>query len=427
MITIISLFMITTRQFRMNSQHTLDSQLNTLIYYLQSPYTSNTRVPTISHTWLNQFESSNNLIIHIEENHSDLLYKSSLPLPENRKELINLAMQKAVQQNDFNFYIYSSSDTPLHATSFELKLNNKAHYLVNAASLLIQNHSCQIVLLKDMKEDDLQIRHQFLIYLLLFLMGTFVLTLFSFWFSGHAIAPIIENERSQKAFIAAASHELRSPITVIETNSSALASQYPTIQASLFYTSIKKECQRMTHLISDLLLLSHADTHTNWSLELRPIEIDTLLLEVHDTFYPLAQQSGHDLILHIQEEATPTCMLDAERLTQVLNILISNALDYTPTGCSITLALSFPSSYELCISVIDDGPGIADQYKPLVFQRFYRIDSSRHKKEHTGLGLSIAYELIKLHKGKLTLVDTLPHGCTFNIFLPINQASPSTK
>lgn len=101
--------------------------------------------------------------------------------------------------------------------------------------------------------------------------------------------------------------------------------------------------------------------------------------------------------------------------------MLNNAISYTPEGSTITLSLSDPTSESLCISVIDDGAGISDEHKPYIFKRFYRVDTARHTKEHFGLGLSIAHEIISLHGGKLILEDTIPHGCTFKISLPIRQ------
>ena len=180
----------------------------------------------------------------------------------------------------------------------------------------------------------------------------------------------------------------------------------------------------MTKLVSDLLLLSHADTHTHWSLELKSSLPDTLLLESYDAFYLRAKELEHILEIHLPDEPCLPCLLDATRLTQVITILLDNALSYTPKGSTITLQLSYLAQ-ELCIQVIDNGLGISDVHKAHIFERFYRIDSSRHQSEHSGLGLSIAKEIITLHKGKLLLTDTYPHGCTFTILLPIKHSSIS--
>lgn len=420
MFTVVSTFLITKKQLNDQSKHTLYTQLSTLVYYLQNSLSAPNQVYTIQHRWLSQLELDNDLIIHIETNHSPLIFKGSYQTQTDRDKLIQKAIDTAINQYHFNFYIYANYDQSLHCSAFELKLPTHEHYLVQVTSIAFSNSTCQIVMLKDMKADDLQVRYQLLLYLFLFLIGTILLTLFSYWFAGHALIPIIENDRRQKEFIAAASHELRSPLAVLQTNSSALAGEYPEITVSPFYHSIQTESRRMSRLISDLLLLSHADTHSHWSLNLVPTEIDTLLLEIYDLFYLQASKENYLLKLSLPEEPISPCLLDAERITQVLSILIRNAFSYTPAGTTITLALSY-TSHDFCLSVIDDGPGIPDEHKKQVFERFYRIDPSRHQKEHSGLGLSIAYEIISLHGGSLTLEDTYPHGCTFKIILPIKS------
>lgn len=420
MFTVVSTFLITRKQLHEQSKHTLDTQLNNLVYYLQNTFSSPSRIYTIQHRWLSQLELDNDLIIHIESNHNPLTFKGSYQTKTNRKELIQKAIDTAITQYHFNFYIYANYAQSLHSIGFELKLSPNEHYLAQVTSIAVNQTNCQIVMLRDMKTDDQEVRYQLLLYLLFFLLSTIILTLFSYWFAGHALIPIMENDRRQKEFIAAASHELRSPLAVLQTNSSALAGEYPEITGSSFYHSIETESRRMSRLVSDLLLLSHADTHSNWSLNISLTELDTLLLEVYDLFYAQAQKRNHKLELKLPEEPLSPSLIDAERITQVLSILIRNAFSYTPEGTSITLTLSC-TSHDYYLSVIDNGAGIPDEHKKQVFERFYRIDASRHKKEHSGLGLSIAREIVSLHGGKLTLQDTIPHGCTFTITLPINS------
>lgn len=105
------------------------------------------------------------------------------------------------------------------------------------------------------------------------------------------------------------------------------------------------------------------------------------------------------------------------RLKQVLAILIDNAIAHTPIDTTIKLILSSDTS-SLSICVSDNGNGIQAADKNRIFDRFYQLDHSRHQKDHYGLGLSIAYEIIKLHSGTLIVKDTIPHGATFEITLP---------
>ena len=420
-LTVIITFLISQSQFNTRTRLSLNAQLNTLVYYLQNAYSYTSNVSSISHHWLSQLEVNNQIIIHIENNHIPLLFEGSYLKGSQRQALIASAKKQAEEQLNFNFYLYTNHDPSLHADFFELKSSAEGHYQVAVSSFSVKTTNYQVILLQDMAATDTYIHRQLLLYIIFALLGIMVLTLFSFWFAGHAILPIAVATRRQKEFIAAASHELRSPLAVVQTNSSALATQYPEITQSPFFTSITNEARRMTKLVNDLLLLSRADANTKWTLDLQAVEIDTLLLEVYDIFYPRAKKSGHHLLLDLPQEAAAPCLLDAERLLQVFTILLDNALSYTPTGSDITLKLTYLPR-EFCIQVIDNGLGISDEHKSHIYERFYRIDPSRHHKEHTGLGLSIAQEIITLHHGSLALTDTLPHGCTFTIKIPIQLA-----
>ncbi len=414
LIAMITLFLISKRQLITSTEQDLDTHMNTLIYNIQNSYSHSTGQYSLSFSNLAQLENDNGFIIAISENQKLLRFKGSYPTITDRKALIELALKTATIDYHFNPYVSNA----LNSFLFELKPSQKEHYLVNISSFSLHFSTMQIILLKDLKNYDHSLRYQLLLYIIIFLLATLLLCVFSYWFAGRVILPIAQNEKEQKAFIAAASHELRSPLAVLTTNTSALCTQYPILENSSFYTSIKSECQRMSKLLDDLSLLSHADTQINWRLEPTLVEVDTLLLNLHDTFYQLAFATGHTLELELPDDSIPPCLMDAQRLTQAISILLNNALTYTPKGSTITLSLAKPTNEALCILVIDDGPGISDEHKPYIFKRFYRVDTARHTKEHFGLGLSIAYEIISLHKGKLILEDTLPHGCTFKILLP---------
>ena len=113
----------------------------------------------------------------------------------------------------------------------------------------------------------------------------------------------------------------------------------------------------------------------------------------------------------------PPCSCDQERIRQVLAILLDNALCYTSPGGRVCLGLSFEQN-SFSFSVADNGPGIPAEEKKLIFERFYRSDPSRSDREHFGLGLCIASEIIKAHQGRLTVSDTPGGGSTFTVQLP---------
>ena len=152
--------------------------------------------------------------------------------------------------------------------------------------------------------------------------------------------------------------------------------------------------------------------------------MDTLLIDVYDSFFSLAESKDHLLELELPNTRQPEILADSKRITQALSILINNALAYTPPHTTITLLLENTTDYVI-VKLIDHGPGIPDTAKAHIFKRFYRLDASRHSSNHYGLGLSIAFEIVKHHHGHLTLEDTPGGGATFIISLPITQNTDS--
>ena len=130
-----------------------------------------------------------------------------------------------------------------------------------------------------------------------------------------------------------------------------------------------------------------------------------------------AAQKQIRIHVSLPDDPLPKCCCDRQRIGQALAILLDNAVSYTPPGGEIRLfAARRRGGIELIVS--DNGPGIPDALRERVFERFYRADVSRSKKEHYGLGLSIAREIASLHRGKLTLRDTPGGGATFILYLP---------
>lgn len=252
------------------------------------------------------------------------------------------------------------------------------------------------------------------------MIGILLLSLFSYWFAGRAILPITINQQKQVQFIAAASHELKSPLAVIQGSNSVIKS-HDYLDDHPFTMQIEKECKRMARLVDDLLLLATADAKT-WSIRKKNVDLDILLIEMLDTFIPLANGKNQKLHLNLPEYTLPPVLCDDERILQAITILLDNALHYVQEGGTITIDLSMRS--DTCIiKVIDNGPGIPPSHASHIFDRFYRVDASRKDKNHYGLGLSIAKEIIHLHNGKLDFSPTPGGGCTFIIELPLLKKS----
>lgn len=220
---------------------------------------------------------------------------------------------------------------------------------------------------------------------------------------------------TQRQFLTDVGHELRTPLTVIKGNVDLLRRMGCTDEESL--SGIESEVDRLTRLVGDLLLLAQAEAR-KLPLDRRPVELDTLLLEVLGQFQVLAKENN--IQVHIGEIDQVLVCGDRDRLKQVLLNILGNGLKYTPQGGKITLSLGKTDKMAR-LTITDTGPGIPPDDLPHIFERFYRAEKSRTKrdKEGFGLGLSIANWIVKGHGGRIEVDSRLGVGTTFCIWLPL--------
>ena len=251
---------------------------------------------------------------------------------------------------------------------------------------------------------------------LLAVLGIACLWLASWKFVGWSLKPVEESQKKQAQVIAAASHELRSPLAVLRSAVSAMSIS-PQKKDTLL-PLMDSECVRMARLVDDMLLLASADART-WSLKRETVDMDTLLLELFEAFQPACREKGISLCLELPDQALPTVSGAPQRLRQILLVLLDNAAAFTPSGKSIWICAQVrEKKRELALQVINEGRSIPQEARPYIFDRFYQADPSRSRKQHFGLGLSIARELAELHHGSISLEDD-PQGRTcFMVVLP---------
>ena len=240
------------------------------------------------------------------------------------------------------------------------------------------------------------------------------LLLFSWIFTGKMLGPLEENRKKQTQFIASASHELRSPLAVILSSVQVMEKEQKDREKMI--SIIKSEGERMSRLVGDMLVLANAD-NKSWSIMKSECELDTLLLNVYEKYEPIFRQKKISLEILLPEESMSPCKCDSSRISQVLGILLDNGASYVPSGGKIKIGVEEKEKY-FELSVADNGPGIPDENKEAVFARFYREDRSRKDKQHFGLGLCIAKEIVTLHRGSIQICDTKGGGSTFLIKLP---------
>ncbi|WPX08908.1 ATP-binding protein [Anaerocellum danielii] len=234
----------------------------------------------------------------------------------------------------------------------------------------------------------------------------------------HDITQQAKLDRMRKQFVADVSHELRTPITTIKTYSETLLDVDDETVKREFLGVIIKECDRMTRLISDLLYLSRLDSGEN-ILKVEEVNISELVRFVCEKMRIHAKKKNQKLICSTEENVVIEA--DRDRLEQVLINLINNAVVYVQEGGQIEVGLEKDEEH-VRITVKDNGPGIPEDDLPRIFERFYRVDKARSRSlGGSGLGLSIADEIVKVHGGKILVESKEGVGTTFTVVLPVNR------
>lgn len=400
---------------------------------------------SVSIQWLKRLETQNGYMIYIIDNgvpflynklslHTDLISQSLL---DESLDAYHSALETTLSDDAPSlsggsaFYGVWHSEFEFHSPT--------THEDYHASLIDIENGRAlsQIIILSSLSPTHAQIQRQRILFLWIDVSAAIVLCVFSWFFTGRLLVPLQENQKMQMQFIAAASHELRTPLSVILASSECCENASVQEQKGFFRT-IRKEGIRMNSLIDDMLTLARSGMG-RFPIERKPSQLDTLCLNAYEAFEPLCRSRSLTLSLTLPEDPLPRCNCDAERVAQTLSILLHNAVSYTPEGGQITLALDRKSLRPRTavhnmaashtshgtvdnsffeISVTDTGIGISDDDKKHIFERFYRAEKSRSTKEHFGLGLSIAHEIVKAHHGTITVCDNPGGGSVFVLRLP---------
>lgn len=252
-------------------------------------------------------------------------------------------------------------------------------------------------------------------YMLLTGIGFILISGLNYMLAKKAIQPAVAAQEAQREFIAAAGHELKSPLAVILSSADMLASDQEHYRE--YQSNIASEAQRMSRLVDDLLLLERLDLNRT-EIECKSTDTEGLLLSTYEKFLPIAKDTAHTLELILPDAELHNIIADEQRIVQVLSILLTNAFNYTPKNTAVEI-VAYEQHNTSYIAIVDHGAGIAD--KKRVFDKFYRSDRGRSQKEHFGLGLSIAAEIMRMHGSEVTLTDTAGGGATFTISLPFQR------
>ncbi len=186
---------------------------------------------------------------------------------------------------------------------------------------------------------------------------------------------------------------------------------------------IVEESGRMTRMVEDLLFLARSDSAVV-PLDLEPVPVASFLAEVAGRADVLTRERGAELEVELSGEGE--LEIDRGRVEQAILILVDNAAKYGQPDGRVTLT-SATAFGELCVTVADRGPGIPESELPHVFERFYRVDKTRARKQGgTGLGLPIAKTIVEVHGGHIEAESRVGEGTRMSIRFPLSVASPST-
>lgn len=236
------------------------------------------------------------------------------------------------------------------------------------------------------------------------------------WLAGRALVPIRQALETQRRFVSDASHELRTPIAVVQANNE-LVLRHPdsTVDANLDQLeAIAGETEHMTRLVEDLLTLARAD-EGRITVAREKLDFAGVVEEVTRDMGALAEMREVGLSESCERSEVHG---DVQRLRQLVVILVDNALKYTATGGNVNVSCK-RSGRRVELRVADTGPGIAAEHQKRIFDRFYRVDEARKRAAGgSGLGLAIAKWIVEAHHGRISVESTVGKGTTFIVRLP---------
>lgn len=346
----------------------------------------------IDHTYFHKEELENDYVIYILDCNQQTLFQGSFLNSEERALLWN-----EIENNEIVF-----------AQSTSITILSRLFYVYQHKS---EDGNIQCFVCKDLR----MVRDSFVLYLSIlgvgFVIGCILLYFMSLRMAISSVKPIRENMENQIAFVHAASHELKSPLAVIRTNNSACIADAHNRQK--YHKIIDDECQRMASLIHDLLLVA-SGKQMRMHMKLSPLRPDTILIRCYEDMLPLVSGANMPLNIELGEEDYGNILVDEDRILQVLQTLVGNAISYGASKKGILLKLQ-KEKKQISFIVKDYGTGISPDQADHIFDRFYRAAEDRSDKTHFGLGLSIAKQLTTDMGGRICLQSGNDEGATFVI------------
>ena len=232
-----------------------------------------------------------------------------------------------------------------------------------------------------------------------------------------------KEERERRLFVSNVSHELRTPLTSVKSYLEALdeGALYDPVAPDFIKVSLD-ETNRMTRMVADLLHLSRIDNATT-RLDVELINFTAFITFILNRFDKMRSQDEEKKYELVRDYPINSVWIeiDTDKMTQVIDNILNNAIKYSPDGGKITVSMKTTDD-QMILSIKDQGLGIPKQDLPKIFDRFYRVDRARSRAQGgTGLGLAITKEIIKQHNGFIWAKSEYGKGSTFTIVLPYDK------
>ena len=232
-----------------------------------------------------------------------------------------------------------------------------------------------------------------------------------------------KEERERRLFVSNVSHELRTPLTSVKSYLEALdeGALYDPVAPDFIKVSLN-ETNRMMRMVTDLLHLSRIDNETS-HLDVELINFTAFITFILNRFDKMRSQDEDKKYELVRDYPINSVWIeiDTDKMTQVIDNILNNAIKYSPDGGKITVSMKTTDD-QMILSISDQGLGIPKEDLPKIFDRFYRVDKARSRAQGgTGLGLAIAKEIIKQHNGFIWAKSEYGKGSTFTIVLPYDN------
>ena len=232
-----------------------------------------------------------------------------------------------------------------------------------------------------------------------------------------------KEERERRLFVSNVSHELRTPLTSVKSYLEALdeGALYDPVAPDFIKVSLD-ETNRMMRMVTDLLHLSRIDNATT-QLDVELINFTAFITFILNRFDKMRSQDDEKKYELVRDYPINSVWIeiDTDKMTQVIDNILNNAIKYSPDGGKITVSMKTTDD-QMILSIKDQGLGIPKQDLPKIFDRFYRVDRARSRAQGgTGLGLAIAKEIIKQHNGFIWAKSEYGKGSIFTIVLPYDK------